>query len=449
MAAISLREVQTWAPRAAAMPVTAKTRSGKFVIKANGTRTCSGGWQFLFTGIRARQAYRIRTSVRHQDLDHPRDCLQAIAYWGKWEPDQTGTSYTHWNYLFPRPSSNSRMDFECACKAPKGAKRLTVRYIFRWSTHGKSRWAAPEIELADIPDRKPVKVCIVNATPQTQERIRILPFSQDLGLPDDVGEAVDLWASLARAACRKRPQLIVTPELVIRGQHPQDGAVEVPGPATAPFETIARDYNVHIVVGVQERNGDAIHNSAVLISPEQAVQGVYRKVHLATGEDLSGVVPGDSFPVFETPIGRIGCLICMDTTVCESARLNALNGAEFICFPIMGDLRADRFTIGRPIFNESRWKAIMRTRAIDNQVCMVVARNNVQGSCIINRKGEFLAWNEGDREIIQATVPIDDGYYVYDGSDFREVTFMLRRPHLYRIYSDEFCFGPVRVDGRP
>ena len=52
----------------------------------------------------------------------------------------------------------------------------------------------------------------------------------------------------------------------------------------------------------------------------------------------------------------------------------------------------------------------MRTRAINDQVCMVVARNNVTGSCIIDRKGGILAWNNGDREVITATLPADDGY---------------------------------------
>ena len=275
--------------------------------------------------------------------------------------------------------------------------------------------------------------------------MQIQRFSDGLGLPEDVAGAVDLWASLARAACRRKPQLIVMPELVISGRRSLQGAVEVPGPATAPFEKIARDHNVHLVVGMQERERDAVYNSAVLFSPSRGVHGVYRKVHLATAEDLTGVRPGDSFPVFDTPIGRIGCLICMDTTVCESARMTALNGAEFICFPIMGDLRADRYSIGQPVYNEGRWKAIMRTRAIDNQVCMVVARNDVQGSCIISRKGDILAWNEGDQEIIEATVPMEDGYYAWNGGDFREITYMLRRPHLYGAYTDDACLGPLRA----
>ncbi len=441
MAGIELTRVETWTPHPGAAPVMRKAKGG-VGIAANGSRTCCGGWQFVLKGIRGGQGYRVRTRVRHEGVEHPRDCLQALACWGEWDPDQTSPR-KHWNYLLPVKLGAGQMDLEAVARAPKGTRVLTVRYVFRWATRGSTRWDAPQIEPFDIPERRPVKACVINATRQTRDRIKVQRFSRGLGLPEEIAGQVDLWASLARAACRRRPDLMVTPEIVISGQDRADGAVEVPGPATAPFQEIARDHGTHIVLGLKERDRDAVHNSAVLIAADGEVQGVYRKVHLATGEDISGAVPGDGFPVFQTPIGRIGCLICMDTTVCESARMLALNGADFICFSIMGDLRADRFSVGQPIFNESRWKAIMRTRAIDNQVCMVIARNDVQGSCIIDRKGDLLAWNEGDQEFTVAAVPMEDGYRVWGGGDFREVTFMLRRPHLYGIYSDESCLGPL------
>ncbi|MFW6188971.1 MAG: hypothetical protein ACOC7T_00940 [Planctomycetota bacterium] len=106
-------------------------------------------------------------------------------------------------------------------------------------------------------------------------------------------------------------------------------------------------------------------------------------------------------------------------------------------------MRADRFTMGRPIFNESRWRAIMRTRALDNQLTMVVARNEVKGSCIIDRKGEILAWNEGDRQVITAEVDPEPGYRTWNGGDFGEITYMLRRPHLYRAYTKAFRRSPA------
>ena len=73
MKQISLNKVETWGPHPSAMPVTAKTRAGRFVIKGNGTRTCCGGWQFVFTGVHPGQGYRFRTSVRHEGLENPVD----------------------------------------------------------------------------------------------------------------------------------------------------------------------------------------------------------------------------------------------------------------------------------------------------------------------------------------------------------------------------------------
>ena len=113
----------------------------------------------------------------------------------------------------------------------------------------------------------------------------------------------------------------------------------------------------------------------------------------------------------------------MDTTVCESVRMLSLAGADIVCFPIMGDLRASRWSPGPPQLDEDRWKAIMRTRAIDNQLTMVIARNNVTGSSIIDRSGEILAYNDGQEEAIFATLPADDGYRLWNG--------YVERPRIY------------------
>lgn len=447
---VKLEQVEPWSPRDEAAPKTSRTTANDVVIEANGTLTCAGGWQFHFTNVRGGQAYRIRAEVEHHGLAHPTDCLVAQVMWDNWGPKQAAPGSRPMNFLLPKRRSADSIEFECCVKAPAEATCLTVRYMFRWSDRGSSRWTSPVIEPVTMPERKPVKICVVSATKQTAQRIPMRRLSDGLDLPKDVAASVDLWGSLLWAACAEKPQLIVTPELVIEGKGLREGAVTVPGPATRPFEEIARRNEVYLVLGLKERDDKAVYNSAVLISPAGTVQGVYHKVHLATGEDDTGLSPGDGFPVFPTPIGRIGCLICMDTMLSESSRMLALGGADIICMPIMGDLRADRFSVGQPIYNESRWKAIMRTRAIDNQVCMAIARNDVQGSCIIDRKGDILGWNEGDREFVYATLPADDGYRMWNGTDLREVTFLLRRPHLYGPFTDPQVLGPLGpVDQSP
>ena len=85
-----------------------------------------------------------------------------------------------------------------------------------------------------------------------------------------------------------------------------------------------------------------------------------------------------------------------------------------------------------------------RTRAIDSQLCMVVAQNTSQGSCIIDRKGDILAWNEGDEGLIVADVSYEDGYRAWNGGCFTDVNWMQRRPHIYAEYANEENVGSLQ-----
>ena len=52
---------------------------------------------------------------------------------------------------------------------------------------------------------------------------------------------------------------------------------------------------VRIALPFLERDGDAVHNSVVLISPEGVIDGKYHKVRLADGREVeSGIRPGDT-----------------------------------------------------------------------------------------------------------------------------------------------------------
>jgi len=197
---------------------------------------------------------------------------------------------------------------------------------------------------------------------------------------------IDFYLSLSEAACQQDTDLLVLPEVALqwrRQGNPLDQAIAAPGPATEPFAELARRRQVRILLGLFERNGDTVYNSAVLINPQGQIDGRYDKVHLAVGgESESGILPGDGFPVFNTELGRIGCNICMDSSAAESARMVGLGGADLLLLPIMGDHRASRWNPGTPNFNESRWKAIMRTRAMDNQLEVVAVGLLGEVGCI-------------------------------------------------------------------
>jgi predicted amidohydrolase len=108
---------------------------------------------------------------------------------------------------------------------------------------------------------------------------------------------------------------------------------EVPGgPTSGAWSEVASKHGLHIVAGINEREGDVLYNSSVVIGPQGYV-GTFRKVHLWNEENLF-FEPGNlGFPVFKTPIGRIGTFICYDGWFPESYRLCALQGADIVCIP--------------------------------------------------------------------------------------------------------------------
>ncbi|MBT4137022.1 MAG: carbon-nitrogen hydrolase family protein [Candidatus Latescibacteria bacterium] len=266
--------------------------------------------------------------------------------------------------------------------------------------------------------------------------------------PNQLGSVeanIQYYSDLCKKTIEKsKPNIIVLPEIALQWGAKGgriDNAISVPGPETEHFGKIAREGNTHIVIGAHEKRHDAVYNSAILIDPSGGVVGAYRKVHLAEGgEWLCEVTPGTDFPVFETDIGRIGFNICMDSSAAESSRMIGLQGADFLVLPIMGDLRGNSNVNGTWQFDPDKWKAIMRVRAMDQKLCMIVARNRSEGSCIVNSKGDVLAWNEGDQDFITAKVQIRD-FFKLRGFCQTRLNWYQRRPHLYQDYTETYNYG--------
>jgi len=140
-------------------------------------------------------------------------------------------------------------------------------------------------------------------------------------------------------AAKSGAQLIVLPELANTGyvfntrEEAFSLAEKIPtGESTLFWSELAQRLSVTIVAGITEREGDRLFNSAVIVGPHGHI-GSFRKVHL-WGEENLFFEPGNlGFPVFQTPHGRIGVMICYDGWFPESYRLLAMQGADIVCMP--------------------------------------------------------------------------------------------------------------------
>lgn len=113
-------------------------------------------------------------------------------------------------------------------------------------------------------------------------------------------------------------------------------AEPIPGPTSAALCAIARRAGVWLVPGsLYERDGDAVYNTALAISPEGEIVARYRKLFPWLPYE-SATTAGDSFCVFDIPgVGRFGLCICYDQWFPEVARTLTWMGAEVILQPTM------------------------------------------------------------------------------------------------------------------
>jgi predicted amidohydrolase len=99
------------------------------------------------------------------------------------------------------------------------------------------------------------------------------------------------------------------------------------------FGSIARRHRMAIIAPILAVLDDVVRNAALVLDGRGRLLGHYFKVHCTEAERSYGVVPGDTWPVFEVAGARIGVQICHDNSFPESARCLALNGAEIIFWP--------------------------------------------------------------------------------------------------------------------
>ncbi|HXZ36688.1 MAG TPA: carbon-nitrogen hydrolase family protein [Thermodesulfobacteriota bacterium] len=94
-------------------------------------------------------------------------------------------------------------------------------------------------------------------------------------------------------------------------------AVEIPGAATETLAQAARKAGAYLVMGVTERDttasGASLYNTLLYFSPEGNLMGKHRKLVPTGGERLVWAQgDGSTLEVYDTPLGKIGGLICWE-----------------------------------------------------------------------------------------------------------------------------------------
>ncbi len=307
------------------------------VIKADGREGLDGGWIKTFP-IHGGSWYRFCAVRKVENVALPRRSAVAKINW----LDAQGNRVTYdeaveTGYLRGfKPTAEAEhptdktanpagwTEVSDTYRAPSKAAKAVVELRLLWAPGGKIAWSNVQFKEASAPPGRKVRLAAVHYRPQGGK---------------SPADNCRQFAPFIAEAARQKADLVVLGECVTvvnNGCKVEDAAERVPGPSTEYFGRLAKQHNLYIVVGLYERVGHLIYNTAALVGPEGSLVGEYRKVTLPRDEISSGVAPGHEYPVFQTRFGKVAMMVCYDGFFPEVARQLANRGAEIIAWPVWG-----------------------------------------------------------------------------------------------------------------
>ncbi|MFD5632223.1 carbon-nitrogen hydrolase family protein [Streptomyces sp. NPDC127072] len=161
---------------------------------------------------------------------------------------------------------------------------------------------------------------------------------QSSGRPGSVAGNLRVLDEAAGRAAAAGAGLIVAPEMFLTGYAIGDeiGRLAEPadGDSADAVAEIACRHGVAVAYGYPERSGDAVFNSAQLISADGTRLANYRKTHLFGCFEQDHFTPGEQ-TVVQAELGglRVGIMICYDVEFPENVRAHALAGTDLLLVP--------------------------------------------------------------------------------------------------------------------
>ncbi len=261
-------------------------------------------------------------------------------------------------------------------RVPAGVSRARLELHLRWTEDGEVRWKGVDFRESSPPPPRRVKLATVYHRPRGTASPK---------------ESRERFSWFVEQAAARGADIVCLPEgitVVGSALTYAQAAEAVPGPTTAFLGDLARRLHVWVVAGLYERSGARIYNTAVLVGRDGTLVGRYRKMSLPDEEIEGGITPGADTPVFDTDFGRVGLMICWDSSYAEVARSLATRGAEVILMPIWGGE-----------------ETLVQARAVENQVYIVASGYDFR-SGVFDRRGQRIADARADPDLVVAEVDL-------------------------------------------
>ena len=230
----------------------------------------------------------------------------------------------------------------------------------------------------------------------------------------------------------------------------RENSVPVPSETTKKLGEAARKAGVYLVIGVIERDnefsGGTLYCSVLFFGPDGTLLGKHRKLKPTGSERLIwGEGDGSTLPVFDTPYGKIGALICWENYMPLARAAMYAKGVQIYIAPTADSRDLWQSTI-RHIAAEGRCFVLSCNQYVNKDMypvdlaCYEDLLSSPDemcpgGSAIVGPLGEYIKEPVfGKEEILIADLNLRD--IAYSQFDF-DVVGHYSRPDVFQLLVNE------------
>lgn len=297
--------------------------------------------------------------------------------------------------------------------------------------------------------------------------------AQIASVPDDALASARKAADAIRTAAADGARLIVFPEAFLGGypkgasfgcpigmRRPEGreaflayhrAAIDLDGDEIAVLAEATAETGVFVVIGCIERDGGTLYCTALFLDGRKGLIGKHRKLMPTAGERLIwGFGDGSTMPVFDTPLGKVGAVICWENYMPMLRMHMYAQGVGIYCAPTADD--------------RDTWVPSMQHVALEGRCYVLTACQHITrgayaethesalgddpatvmmrgGSAIIDPLGRVLAGPDFSGETI-LYAEIDPDQILRGKLDF-DVAGHYARPDVFRLNVDTRAKSPV------
>lgn len=233
-----------------------------------------------------------------------------------------------------------------------------------------------------------------------------------------------------------------------------DAAIAVPGAETERIGAAAAAAGTFVVVGVMEKERGTLYCTALFFGPDGALLGKHRKLMPTAGERyVWGYGDGSTMPVFDTPLGKMGAVICWENYMPMLRMTMYSKGIAVYCAPTADD-RETWLPTMRHIAQEGRCFVLTTCQVVrrgdfpEDYRCSITDEPEALlmrgGAAVIGPLGEVLAGPVFDTETL-LTAELDPETLTRAKFDF-DVAGHYARPDVFSLSVNEKAQNAVRSE---